>query len=90
MTSSSTVAAEVLLSIGKVARRLGVSARTLKNYERDGKIPSARRNPLNGHRIYTLAEVQGIMNIITGGQDPRPAPRPPGKRSRRRRRGGAE
>ena len=43
--------AEELMSIGKVAKYLGISTRTLKNYERDGKIPSARRNPLNGHRI---------------------------------------
>ena len=43
--------AEGLMSIGKVSKYLGISTRTLKNYERDGKIPSARRNPLNGHRI---------------------------------------
>ena len=60
--------AEGLMSIGKVAKCLGISARTLKNYERDGKIPCARRNPLNDHRIYSPDDVDQIMAIITGRQ----------------------
>lgn len=55
-----------LMSIGRVAKYLGISTRTLKNYERDGKIPGARRNPLNGHRIYSLDEVDELVAIITG------------------------
>ncbi len=58
--------AEGLMSIGKVAKYLGISTRTLKNYERDGKIPCARGNPLNGHCIYSPDDVDQIMAIITG------------------------
>lgn len=45
---------------------MGVSTRTLKNYERDGKIPRARRNRLNGRRVYTQADLLLLEGIIQG------------------------
>jgi len=53
------------MTIGQVAAHLGLCSRTLKNYERAGKIPTARRNPFNGRRIYSqtdLAALEGLLN----------------------------
>ena len=70
MASASIAIGEGLMSIGKLAKYLGICTRTIKNYERDGKIPGARRNPLNGHRIYTPDDVDRILAIITGVKRP--------------------
>ncbi len=41
------------LTIGKAASYLGVSVSTMRNWDRQGKLP-ARRHPINQYRIYPL------------------------------------
>ena len=47
------------ISIGKAAKELGVSSKTLRRWEATGKIAS-ERTP-KGHRRYDLAKLQGII-----------------------------
>jgi len=50
------------LRIGDAARRLGLTADTLRNWERDGLI-DVPRNPRNGYRLYGAAEI-GRLRVI--------------------------
>ena len=52
---------EEYLSIGKVAKRLGVSTQTIRRWQREGKIQELR-SPTN-RRLYSVREVQRIMGI---------------------------
>jgi putative resolvase len=45
------------ISIGQAAKELGVSIPTLRRWEAEGKIQSARI--LHGHRRYDLAQLRG-------------------------------
>lgn len=46
-----------------VADILDVSSRTIKNWEKNGWIPKARRNRFNW-RIYTQSEIDKIVAIV--------------------------
>lgn len=55
-------------TIGMVAKALGRSAATLREWEAHGVIPKARyrtnsRDPKNARRLYTRAQVEGIVSI---------------------------
>lgn len=52
------------LTIGQVAKKLGVSASSLRNWEQNGLIPRARRNTLRKVRIYTEPQVKQIEEFI--------------------------
>ena len=52
---------EEFLSIGKVAKRLGVSTQTIRRWQRDGKIQELR-SPTN-RRLYSVREVQRVLGI---------------------------
>ena len=52
---------EEYLSIGKVAKRLGVSTQTIRRWQREGKIQELR-SPTN-RRLYSVREVRRIMGI---------------------------
>ena len=54
------------MPIGRIAACLGVSPRTLTNYERAGKIRPARRNPLNGRRIYSQEDLEALVRLLGG------------------------
>ena len=54
----------------QVATILGVSKRTLKNWLKAGKVPEPRRNPANNYRIWTLADIDAIRNIMREEQYP--------------------
>jgi DNA-binding transcriptional MerR regulator len=56
----SVMTAELL--IGDVARRTGVSADTVRHYERKGLLDSVRRDP-NGYRRYPVSAVDRIRVI---------------------------
>lgn len=53
----------LMLTIGELARRLGVSADTLKRWEENGKIPKPRRT-IGGWRIYSEDEVKRIERML--------------------------
>lgn len=48
------------LQIAEAARLLGVSASTLRNWDRSGKL-KARRHPLNGYRVYSRTDLRAIQ-----------------------------
>ena len=52
---------EEYLSMGKVAKRLGVSTQTIRRWQREGKIQELR-SPTN-RRLDSVREVQRIMGI---------------------------
>jgi MerR family transcriptional regulator, copper efflux regulator len=53
------------LTIGEAARRLGVSADTLRYYERRGILPKAARTA-NGYRRYTTDSLRKICLVRNG------------------------
>lgn len=51
------------LRIKEAADLLGVSQTTLRNWDRDGKIPT-RRHPMNGYRLYRRSDLEIILRKI--------------------------
>ncbi len=51
------------LTIKDVAKSLGVSTRTLMNWEIAEKIPKAKRDPMNNYRYYTPDDIKKIKKI---------------------------
>ncbi len=47
----------------EVAEILGVYKRTLFNWEAAGKIPKAKRDPMNNYRYYTKNDVYQLKKI---------------------------
>lgn len=45
-------------SAQKVAEALGIYKRTLFNWEAAGKIPKAKRDPMNNYRYYTGQDIK--------------------------------
>jgi DNA-binding transcriptional MerR regulator len=52
------------LRIGEVARRLGVTARTIRYYEEIGLLPAAGERAGGAHRAYVEADVERIAEIL--------------------------
>src|SRR4249920_1712651 len=48
------------LTIGEAAEVLGVSAATLRNWDRSGKL-KPRRHPQNGYRIYLHEDLEAVL-----------------------------
>ncbi len=51
------------LTVGQAAEYLGVSASTLRNWDRSGKV-QAGRHPVNGYRLYRREELQKLMEQV--------------------------
>jgi DNA-binding transcriptional MerR regulator len=47
----------------RVAEILGIYKRTLFNWEAAGKIPKAKRDPINNYRYYTKEDVALLKKI---------------------------
>ena len=45
------------LTVKEAANYLGVSALTLRNWDKQGKL-AAIRHPINGYRLYTFADLE--------------------------------
>ena len=55
-----------LLTIGQVAEILGVSAATLRRWDRAGRF-RARRHPINGYRLYRRQDVERLRWKLVQG-----------------------
>lgn len=56
------------VTIKEAAYILGVSALTLRNWDKNGKFP-AQRHPMNNYRVYKTEDLLRIIeDIETGGQ----------------------
>jgi excisionase family DNA binding protein len=51
------------LTVSEAAAWLGVSAATLRNWDRAGKLKS-HRHPLNGYRLYRRADLEKLLATI--------------------------
>ena len=58
-----------ILTVSEAARELGRSEKWLRNAERKGKIPRARRD-LNGWRVYTPKDIAKLQELVTGSRNP--------------------
>ena len=47
----------------EVANILGVTKKTLYNWEKAGKITEARRDPMNNYRYYTTQDIRKLKKI---------------------------
>ena len=57
------------LNVGEAAAFLGVSASTLRNWDKSGKL-TARRHPVNGYRCYKKSELKTLLaNLEMGRRD---------------------
>lgn len=53
------------VTIAEAARLLGVSASTLRNWDKLGKL-KPHRHPLNGYRMYDRKEIERLRHEIEG------------------------
>ena len=53
-----------MLTTGKIAAVLGVHPDTVRNYERRGLIPRAKRSPVNGYRVWNPEDLDHIRRVI--------------------------
>ncbi len=56
-----------MLTVGEAAEFLGVSASTLRNWDRMGKL-SAQRHPINGYRLYRKDNLETLLKELEGGE----------------------
>ena len=54
----------IMLTTGKIAAALGVHPDTIRNYEKRGIIPVARRSPVNGYRIWDEEDLERMREIL--------------------------
>jgi excisionase family DNA binding protein len=52
---------EDYLRVGEAAVLLGVTTKTLRNWDRLGKL-KAERHPINDYRIYTRKDIEAVIN----------------------------
>jgi len=57
------------LTIKEVAKILGVTPLTLRNWDKKGKL-KAYRNPINNYRIYKPEEVELFLRKIESRREP--------------------
>ena len=60
---------QAILKVSQAARELERSERWLRDAERKGKIPKARRD-LNGWRVYTAEDIAKLKELIVGSGNP--------------------
>lgn len=57
---------EIYFSIKEASEILGVSALTLRNWDKSGKF-KAHRHPMNNYRVYKLSALEHIIEDIESG-----------------------
>ena len=58
------------LTVGEAAEFLGVSASTLRNWDRAGKLRPVR-HPMNDYRLYRRSELEGVLGTLVPGRSRR-------------------
>jgi MerR family transcriptional regulator, copper efflux regulator len=71
MNDSSLSALTDCLNIAQAAALLGVTPKTLRNWDRAGKL-KAIRHPVNGYRLYPTAELRQLVNQALKSRRGRP------------------
>ena len=56
------------MRVGEAAAFLGVSAATLRNWDRAGKV-KAIRHPVNGYRLYTRVDLEQLLRSLNEGNE---------------------
>jgi len=51
------------LNVNEVAKLIGVTPLTVRNWDKRGKL-EAYRNPVNNYRMYKIEDVEGLLKII--------------------------
>ncbi|PJE51461.1 MAG: MerR family DNA-binding transcriptional regulator [Candidatus Yanofskybacteria bacterium CG10_big_fil_rev_8_21_14_0_10_36_16] len=67
------------LTVKEVAKLVGVTPLTIRNWDKAGKL-IAHRNPVNNYRVYKTADVDKLVEDIEGSKGktfPRPPKEPP-------------
>lgn len=59
------------LTVKEVARILGVSPLTIRNWDQRGRLV-AHRNPLNNYRLYKVTDVENLMKEIETSRGRKP------------------
>ena len=57
-----------VMRVAEVAREIGVSERFLREAEKTGKLPKAKRD-LNGWRVYNEEDLKNLRKIILPGEE---------------------
>jgi predicted site-specific integrase-resolvase len=65
-----------LITVSSAAKMLGVSALTLRNWDKAGKL-KAMRHPLNNYRVYNIDDVEKILKRMESGEPPIYIPKSP-------------
>lgn len=68
MTGGLTNSLKRYVTVSEAARLLGVSASTLRNWDRQGKVV-ASRHPVNGYRLYKRQQLAALLSSIGGTTD---------------------
>ena len=50
-------------TVREAADILGITTRSLYNWERAGKIPKPRRDPMSNYRLYTREDIEKLKKI---------------------------
>ena len=58
------------ITIKQASSILGVSALTLRNWDKNGKL-KALRHPMNNYRVYKIEDLEAVMQEIEAGTGPR-------------------
>ena len=64
-----------LITIKEAASLLGVSALTLRNWDKNGKL-TALRHPLNNYRVYKREDIDALIDKISTNTHPVDTRRP--------------
>jgi excisionase family DNA binding protein len=59
------------MTVGEAAEFLGVSASTLRNWDRAGRLV-AIRHPVNGYRLYRKKDLAALLRKTKGGTEEQP------------------
>ena len=57
------------LNVKQVAKILGVTALTIRNWDKKGKL-QAYRNPINNYRVYKVEDIEKLLGDIEESRTP--------------------